>query len=271
MKTVKRVICILLILIGVGIILYPSISQYLYQKNSSKAIASYDDSVRKMKEEKQLLMIEEARRYNEELYSTGKMPEEYWGVLNVNGTGMMGYIMIPKLDKTIPVYHGTAEYTLQSGIGHLEDSSLPVGGENTHAVLTGHTGLSKADLFSDIEKLENDDIFLIKILDNTYAYKVNQILTVLPEQVNEIKIVEGKDYVTLITCTPYGINSHRLLIRGERIPYTEEIAKEAEEQELSFWNRLPIQYRHLIVCAFVLFDVIMVMEIIKEKRRKGKR
>lgn len=260
-NNIKTIICIAIILIGFGILLYPGIAQYLYEKNSSKAIASYNHSVDKLKEAEIQRILDEAHEYNEEFYKTRKCLDRYWATLNVNGTGMMGYIVIPKLDTTIPIYHGTQEYVLQSGIGHFEDSSMPVGGVNSHSVLTGHTGLSTADLFSDIDKLEENDLFFIKVLDKTFAYSVDQVLIVEPEDTAEISITDDKDYVTLITCTPYGVNTHRLLVRGERIEWDEKTGSiESVTSSLSFWERLPVQYRHIIIGILFIITFILIMK-----------
>jgi len=270
-QKVVKVICVIILILGIGILLYPGISQYLYEKNSSKAISSYDHSVDKLKEEEIQKILDDAHQYNEEFYKTRKCLDRYWATLNVNGTGMMGYIVIPKLDTTIPIYHGTQEYVLQSGIGHYEDSSMPVGGNNTHSVLTGHTGLSTADLFSDIDKLKIGDMFFIKVLDKTFAYTVDQILVVEPNDMEAIRIQDDKDYVTLITCTPYGVNTHRLLVRGERTEWNDETDNiENVVSTLSFWERLPVQYRHILIGILFIIIFIVTVKIIQVIIKKTK-
>ena len=189
---------------------------------------------------------------------------------------MMGYISVPKLNVTIPIYHGTSEAVLQVGIGHLENSSFPVGGESTHACLSGHRGLPTAELFTDLDRMKTGDIFFIKILDRTLCYKVDQILTVLPQETQELAIVNGKDYITLITCTPYGVNSHRLLVRGVRQEYAEEAPIPIYETDLtdsSFWSNLPAQYRHMLigVAAVLIFLILRRIVIIIKNTLKKRR
>lgn len=272
----------ILILIGFGILLYPSISEYLSQHNSSRATASYDTSVQELQQERLHALLEEARDYNRQLLESNgyEAPltddegvpiteESYWDILNINGDGMMGYIHIPRLNETIPIYHGTAEEVLQVGVGHVQNTSLPVGGENTHAALSGHRGLPTASLFTDLDQVQVGDTFYIQILGETFAYQVNQILTVLPEETEALAIQPGEDYVTLITCTPYGINSHRLLVRGTRIPYIpEEAAVQQAMEEPNLWNKIPMQYRHLILGMGALAIILLLRMLFL--RHKGK-
>ena len=173
---------------------------------------------------------------------------------------MMGYIIIPRLNTTIPIYHGTSESVLQVGVGHMETTSLPVGGESTHAALSGHRGLPTASLFTDLDQMQVGDQFYIKVLGHTLAYQVDQILTVLPDETQPLAIVPGEDYVTLITCTPYGVNSHRLLVRGTRIPYSEqEMEQAAADQSPKNWfYTLPIQFRHGLIGAAVILAIIIL-------------
>ena len=179
---------------------------------------------------------------------------------------MMGYIRIPKIDVELPIYHGTEERVLQSGVGHFEGTSLPVGGESTHSVLTGHRGLPSKILFTDLDKLVEGDVFYIKILGETFAYQVDQILTVLPEDTKALSIEPGKDYVTLVTCTPYAVNTHRLLVRGVRIPY-EEAVKQAADERIT--PELPFQVKMLIL-AVVILILIFIIYLIWKKVRKRK-
>ena len=177
---------------------------------------------------------------------------------------MMGYITIPKINETIRIFHGTEEAVLQVGAGHLESTSFPVGGADTHAVLSGHRGLPSANLFTDLDRLEKGDVFYIKILNRTFCYKIDRIVTVLPNDTTELAIQKGKDYVTLVTCTPYGVNSHRLLVRGERTDFdeTQDIPVYHSTVELgTFWSRLPVQYRHMLIgvgaiIVFLIFERI---------------
>jgi len=214
-------------------------------------------------------MLEEARAYNRILASSTRLKnapafangdpitkDSYDRILNINGDGMIGYIIIPKINIKDRIYHGTDESVLQVGIGHLRNTSLPVGGDTTHAVLSGHRGLPSADLFTDLDQLTIGDVFYIKVLDKTLCYSVDQVLTVLPDQTDELQIQKGKDYVTLITCTPYGVNSHRLLVRGVRVPFDEktDIIVYEKHDDGTFWTKLPVQYRHMIIgiCAIII-------------------
>lgn len=265
----NKLIRAVIVLIGIGILVYPSLGEFLQQRNASRAIAVYEDTVNTAKQTRLDQMLEDAREYNRILASSVSAKRDnsdtdadpvtldsYEQLLDINGDGMMGYIIIPKLNITDRIFHGTEESVLQVGVGHMPNTSLPVGGETTHAVLSGHRGLPSADLFTDLDRLEIGDTFYIKILDKTLCYTVDQILTVLPDETEELKIQEGKDYVTLITCTPYGVNSHRLLVRGIRTPFddTKEVVI-SDNNSSSFWLKLPVQYRHMLigVCAIAVF------------------
>ena len=285
----RKLIRLLIILVGAGILVYPSVSEYLSEKNSSRAVASYDTTIVEMEQARRDKLIQSAIDYNKMLapsvgsrsleYDENGKPitsESYREILDIVGNGMMGYISVPKLNVTIPIYHGTSEAVLQVGIGHLENSSFPVGGESTHACLSGHRGLPTAELFTDLDRMKTGDIFFIKILDRTLCYKVDQILTVLPQETQELAIVNGKDYITLITCTPYGVNSHRLLVRGVRQEYAEEAPIPIYETDLtdsSFWSNLPAQYRHMLigVAAVLIFLILRRIVIIIKNTLKKRR
>lgn len=228
----------LLFLAGLGILSYPAISDRWNAYRQQRLISEYDETVSAMEEEDYEAFWEEARAYNESLWTrnssftlTEEEEEQYRRVLNVSGSGMMGYVEIPRINCSLPIYHGTDEEVLQTTVGHLEGTSLPVGGEGTHCVLSAHRGLPSAKLFSNLDQMQNGDIFQLRILDETLTYQVDQILTVLPEEVEELGLVAGMDYCTLLTCTPYGVNTHRLLVRGVRIENPEE-AIALEEQEI---------------------------------------
>lgn len=226
---------IILISLGVSIMLYPVISNYIYTNKYNNAIGSYVNISNDENEKRKVTIMDEARKYNEELSSihvfdifkseNNETSLEYQGVLRVTGDGMMGYIEIPKIDVKLPILHGTSEQVLSHAVGHLEGTSLPVGGESTHAVLTGHRGLPSSKLFTDINQLQVGDVFYIYILDDILAYKVDKISVIEPDDLSELQLVDGEDYVTLLTCTPYGINTHRLLIRGTRIEYDVKYSK----------------------------------------------
>lgn len=271
------IIRILVLLIAFSVLLYPTISNYLYEKNSSRAVDNYDDTSEKLDEARRQAILQEAREYNARLvggmgiagdtfHTKEETTSEYDQLLRMDVSGMMGYIIIPKIDVELPIYHTTSEAVLQSGIGHFPSSSLPVGGESTHSVLTGHRGLPSKILFTDLDKLAEGDVFYIKILGETFAYQVDQILTVLPEETDALQIEPGKDYLTLVTCTPYAVNTHRLLVRGTRIPY-EEAVKQAADEKIT--PELPFQVKMLIL-AVVILILIFIIYLIWKKVRKRK-
>ena len=213
------------LLAGIGLLAYPSVANYWNQFHQTRAIMSYSESVDSMSTEEYKKILDSARRYNERLAERGlhwvmndAEREAYMKELNIDGTGIMGYVSVPKFHIRVPIYHGTEESVLQVSIGHIETSSLPVGGENTHAQISGHRGLPSAKLFTDLDKIREGDTWTITILNETLTYECDQIRIVEPEDLSELQIVEGKDLCTLITCTPYGINTHRLLVRGHRVP-----------------------------------------------------
>ncbi len=209
---------------GVLGLLYPFVGNYINSRSHASVVQVYQEEAESLEDSKSNALLEEAREYNERLFSrsdqvTGLSDaefEEYNGILAMSLTGIMGYLEIPKIDVSLPIYHGTSEAVLQVGVGHLEGSSFPVGGENTHAVLTGHSGLPSSELFTNLDRLQEGDTFTVTILDNTVTYSVFDISVKLPEDV-DLKFEEGEDYCTLITCTPVGANTHRLVIRGQRV------------------------------------------------------
>lgn len=237
--TIKDIIRLIVLLVAFSVLLYPTFSSYLNEKNGSKVVSYYDEESVKLSKAEKEQMLEEARAYNKEMLGNidlidpfsqedVEIDARYESLLNVDGSGMMGYIRIPKINVELPIYHGTSEAVLQAGVGHFWGTSLPVGGESTHTVLTGHRGLPTKTLFTNMDKLEVGDIFYIKVLDETLAYQIDQILTVLPQETDSLSIEPGKDYATLVTCTPFAINTHRLLVRGERIPYEEATKQEPD-------------------------------------------
>lgn len=223
-KKVTTILLILIFVAGLAILAYPTISDYWNSFHSSRAIMSYADTVSALSEEDYDRLFSEAQAYNRRMLDrtnpflpSEQEKEEYEQLLNTGGDGIMGYIEIPIIDVTIPIYHGTSEGVLQVAVGHLDWTSLPVGGESTHAVLSGHRGLPSAELFTRLDRLAVGDVFMLNILNEVLTYEVDQILIVLPEDVSALQITEGKDYCTLVTCTPYGINTHRILVRGHRV------------------------------------------------------
>lgn len=226
---------IVLMLIGAAIIAYPSISNWRNGLQAAHAVETYSQDVSAADAAALEAMFSAARDYNRSLAEKENqfpMSEEelmqYKCLLDPSGTGLMAYVTIPSLNETLPIYHGTDESVLQTAVGHLEWTSLPVGGESSHAVISGHRGLPRAKLFSDLDRLQPGDIFTVTVLDQTLAYEVDQIFVVLPEETEPLVIIPGGDYCTLVTCTPYGINTHRLLVRGRRI---ENLLSHPERQE----------------------------------------
>ena len=209
--------------VGIFLLSYPSVADYWNSFHQSRAVMQYAEQVANMNAEEYASLISAAEEYNEKLSRDGiewtmeeEQKEEYRRLLNFNGSGIMGYIDVPKINVKLPIYHGTSEVVLQTSIGHIEQTSLPVGGEGSHCALSGHRGLPSAKLFSDLDKLAVGDLFTLSILNETYTYEVDQIRVVLPADLSELKILPGQDLCTLITCTPYSINTHRMLVRGHR-------------------------------------------------------
>lgn len=217
------IILVAILFVGVSILLYPSFSQFWNSKTQTRAIENYQEVLKNLDEDQYKALFEEADAYNASLAELSapllnyNSIGGYDSILNVSGTGIIGYITIDKINVELPIYHGTSEAVLDVAVGHLEGSSFPVGGPGTHCALSAHRGLSSARLFTDLDKMEVGDTFVITVLDRTITYQVDQIKTVLPTQTDDLIIVDGEDYCTLTTCTPYGINSHRLLVRGTRI------------------------------------------------------
>lgn len=224
----KKIVLLIIFFIGLAILLYPFISQYWNSLVQSKAISDYDKIFSKLNDNDYSDMFDKANMYNQELnklqfpLTQYKEISNYSSLLDVNNNGMMGYITIPKLKIELPIYHGTTSAVLNIAVGHLEGSSLPIGGESTHSILSAHRGLPSAKLFTNLNKLELGDTFTITIIDKKLTYQIDNIVTVEPTDISNLEIIEGEDYVTLITCTPYGLNTHRLLVRGTRIDNIEE-------------------------------------------------
>lgn len=225
---VMPIISSILFMAGACIFFYPTVSNYIAEKNQASVIQEYQETVQKDDIENVEAEWAKAEEYNENLAgdpvhdpfvpgSGYALPENYLDVLNVNG--IMGYIEIPKISVYLPIYHGTSEEVLEKGVGHIESTSLPIGGQYRHAVLTGHRGLPSAELFTNLDKLKEGDYFYIHVLDQTLAYKVDQIKTVQPRDLEDLVAAPGEDYITLVTCTPYAVNTHRLLVRGSRTDY----------------------------------------------------
>lgn len=237
MKKIRVIFCVIIFMTGLGIASYPFISNMVAQRHASQVVKDYETNVEEMDEEKIDAMKEAAKKYNEQLSNVvsvndenenNEQGESYADLLNIGES--LGYITIPKIDVNLPIYNGTSQDVLSKGVGHMEQSSYPLGGESTHCVLTGHRGLPSAVLFTDLDKLEIGDEFYLHVLDEILAYKVDQIKVVEPNESGDLEIIDGKDYCTLVTCTPYAINSHRLLVRGERTEYKGEQDKQTKNQ-----------------------------------------
>ena len=253
---------ILVLLAGLSLLLYPSVSDYWNSFHKTRAIAAYAEEVANLNQDQYDEIWAAAESYNASLTDrvnayllSDAQKEEYQQLLNVSGLGVMGYIEIPSIDCALPIYHGTEESVLQIAVGHLEWSSLPVGGESTHCVLSGHRGLPSAKLFTNLDKLREGDIFLLRILDEVLTYEVDQILIVEPQEVEALQIVEGQDYCTLVTCTPYGINTHRLLVRGHRIDNVEEAKTVRVTADA-------VQIEPLLVAPIVAIPILLLLLIL---------
>ncbi len=220
----STIILVAIFFVGLSVLLYPTVSDFWNEKRQSQAIINYDDLIVDLTPEDYTELFSKADIYNQKIRNMSfpflnhkNIADEYNSTLDVNGDGMMGYITIEKIKVQLPIYHGTSDKVLNSAVGHVEGSSLPVGGESTHSVLSAHRGLPSAKLFTNLDKVEVGDVFTIRILDRTITYQVDQILIVLPHETEALNLVPGEDYCTLVTCTPYGINTHRMLVRGTRI------------------------------------------------------
>ncbi len=256
------ILLILAFFAGLSLLLYPTVSDYWNSLHTSQAVADYAENVRNLEAEKYEQLLQEARSYNRMLpykqAATALSKEEkeaYDALLNITGTGIMGYIEIPTVNISLPVYHGTEDAVLQIAVGHLEWSSLPVGGESTHCVLSGHRGLPSAKLFTNLDKLVTGDKFIVRVLDEVLTYEVDQILIVEPTDVSTLMIESGKDLCTLVTCTPYGVNSHRLLVRGHRVENQEDAQAVRVTSDA-------IQIEPLIVAPAVALPMLLVLLVI---------
>ena len=272
-KHISTIFIILIFLVGLGFISYPTVSNLWNQAHQSRAIATYSKQVEKLDDSENKKMLKAARKYNKSLLKKSdhwklskKDKKKYESLLDVSGTGIMGYIEIPKIDCSLPIYHGTDEGALQIAIGHLEGSSLPVGGKSTHCVLSGHRGLPSARLFTDLDQMEEGDIFILNILGRKLAYEVDQIRVVLPEEMSDLEIEEGKDLCTLVTCTPYGINTHRLLVRGHRTEYVEK--KVEEEQKEVQTKKTDIRLMIAGGAGILILIIIIIVIVIKRRRKR---
>lgn len=262
-KRLYTVTLIFLFIIGLSLLLYPTISFRWNAMHQSRAIANYVEELQNLDDNAHVKIWDSAVAYNKKLVENGNntiilpenLREEYNENLNATGNGIMGYIEIPSISCFLPIYHGTQEDILQIAVGHIEGSTLPVGGANTHCVLSGHRGLPSARLFTDLDKLVTGDIFTVNVLKETLTYEVYEILTVLPHELDELKIEENQDLCTLVTCTPYGVNSHRLLVKARRVPNIEEQTEVRVVAEA-------MQIEPVIVASVIAVPMLLLLLII---------
>ncbi|MCD8074678.1 MAG: class C sortase [Lachnospiraceae bacterium] len=271
-KHLSTILIICMLLAGVCLLLYPTVSNYWNSLHSTQVVSNYSEAVADLDDDVYEELLEQARSYNEALaesqdgiYLDEEEMETYESLLDISGDGLMGYITIEKINVMLPIYHGTDSAVLQSGVGHLSGTSLPVGGESTHCVLSGHRGMPSALLFTNLDKLEIGDTFTLTVLDEEITYEIDQILIVEPNETESLYIVDGEDYCTLVTCTPYGINTQRLLVRGKRIENTgTHIQVSAEADTIA----------PMLVAAFLVIPLFLVMlmvyEVVSDVRKKGK-
>ena len=275
-KNGLTLILLLILLIGAGLIAYPSFANWWNSFHQSRAVASYAETAANMNTEEYERIISKSQAYNRKLSRSGILwtldedeEKEYKEQLDIGTSGIMGYIDIPKIDVMLPIYHGIDESILQVAVGHIPGTSLPVGGEGSHCVVSGHRGLPSARLFTDIDKLVGGDSFTITVLNKTLTYEVDQIRTVLPTDLSDLQIEKGKDYVTLVTCTPYGINTHRLLVRGHRIENADGDASVIADA---------LQIEPIYIAPFIAVPILILLIIgmfimtgMRTRRRREKR
>lgn len=263
----QKVIPILIVIAGFLLLAYPFLSNYLFEKSAGSTVESYQEKTDMMDQKIKEKVLDEARGYNENLlrssiqltdpFKTKKINGEtvfYNNILNVDRSEIMGYVKIPCISVDLPIYHGTSAEVLERGIGHLAASSFPIGGESTHAVLTGHTGLSSAKLFTDLTEMKKGDLFFIHVLDKKLAYRVERITVVKPDDTRNLQIIDGEDHVTLLTCTPYGVNDHRLLVRGKRTRYHEKEEQTKERPHHSQW--MEVYKQAILIGLLIVFSLV---------------
>ena len=268
-NVISTAILVVLLLVGLSVMLYPTVSDWWNSRVQTRAIATYNQSVEQMDTGDKERLLMEAHSYNATLshltapFTNWEDAGNYGKILDISGTGIMGYISIPKIQVELPIYHGTSAEVLNVAVGHLQGSSFPVGGENTHAVISAHRGLPSAKLFSDLDQLVEGDTFTVTILDEVLTYEVEKIFIVKPDELDKLAIIPGGDYVTLMTCTPYGVNSHRLLVRAHRVDtvYPHNVKVAADAVQLDCMSVVPF-------IAAPLFVGLLVFWIVSSKRQK---
>lgn len=271
LKRLKRIyfsILILITLIALGFLLYPSFSNYINNKFAVSTISDYTEKINNVKDEEVDDLIKNINKYNYDLFN-GTAENQLPDYLNIHEGDVLGYIEIPSINIKLPIYYGTSVDILKKGVGVLEGTSLPVGGENTHSVLSAHTGLANQKLFTDIDKLKDGDVFYLHILKKDLAYKVNQIKVVHPDEIDELKISDDKDYVTLLTCYPYGINTERLLVRGERTDLSPSNVEQVQK-EISTFNHSNENLILIVIILILVLIIIFLLFLIMKFKGKNK-
>lgn len=284
-KKISTITISIMFLAGLSLLLYPFVSDQWNTYRQKRLISSYDEQIAEKEEAGEIdydSEWEKANAYNEVLLpsilpdsfavaeASEEEDKEYMSSLNLNGDGMMGYVEIPKINVKVPVYHTTEEEVLERAAGHLEGSSLPVGGASTHSVISAHRGLPSAKLFTDLDKLEEGDHFLLSVLDEILCYEVDQVSIVEPEETEGLSVEDGEDLVTLLTCTPYGVNSHRLLVRGHRVPY-EEVDMEKVPTGLLQGASLHTNYLLWVIVGLAVTMLVIVILYLYEKKKKAEK
>lgn len=277
-KNVVRIILIVGFCVGLIISLYPLISNIYSRRNQIQVINDYTEDIKEIDTKQIAKELELANAYNRKLNQTIVLTDPfdpsaidmaddvYYDILNYTDDGVMAYINIPKIDVNLPIYHGTDSEHMLKGVGHLVGTSFPVGGVDTHAVLSAHSGLSTAELFTNLADLKKGDLFYIHVLDDVLAYEVDKINVVKPDETNDLKIVPGQDYVTLVTCTPYGINSHRLLVRGHRVEYDPDLEKqESKKANNDVWFK---EYIKSIVSGIGIIVLIIIFIVVLKRVKR---
>ena len=272
------VFLILIFLAGLSLLLYPLVSSYVNEQHETKAVAAYEQNVEKLSDEDNTALLKAAEAYNEALAKeptsftlTDEEMKKYESLLDPTGTGIMGSVEISSIGVSLPIYHGVSDEVLEIGAGHLPGSSLPVGGSSTHCVLSGHRGLPSSRLFTDLDQVQKGDVFLLHVLNQTLAYEVDQIKIVDPDQIDSLKIADGQDYCTLVTCTPYGINTQRLLVRGHRVAYSEAMKSTTEvTADASAYDTMLVASAIAVPFLLILFLVLMCRTSGHKKRGGAK-
>ncbi|MDD6800902.1 MAG: class C sortase [Firmicutes bacterium] len=275
-KQLSTILLVIVFITGLSLLLYPTISDYWNSFHQSRAIANYAEDVVNMNDTDYNLIWNDAEEYNSALKTkqdrytlSDEEKNEYDSLLNISGSGIMGYIEIPEIKCSLPIYHGTNDAVLQIAVGHIAGTSLPTGGEGTHCVLSGHRGLPSAKLFSDLDKLSECDVFILRILDEVLTYEVDQIRIVEPYEIEELEIVEGKDYCTLVTCTPYGINTHRLLVRGHRVENLANVSSVRVTADAMQIEPLIVAPAVAVPMLLLLLIIVYIEDTHKRRKKRG--